>query len=295
MNMRQQLVKTVESILAQDECLVLLLGDIGVFGFRKAFESFVDRVYNIGILEQSTISLAAGLSMEGFIPVVHTIAPFIVERSLEQLKIDFCYQLLGGNFISVGAAYDYAALGCTHHCPGDVGILKNLPGMEIILPGTSGEFDTLFRQVYANNNPTYFRLSERQNSTEHKVSFGRAEVVKQGELATVIAVGPILEAVIDACKELDVTILYYTTVIPFDADTLKKNAASSKVILCEPYYRGVLSSEIIRAMKSRPITLECIGIPHKMLTNYGLAAEHDAHLGLTADKIRKKIERCIYE
>lgn len=295
MNMRQQLVKTVESILAQDDRLVLLLGDIGIFGFRKAFESFVDRVYNIGILEQSTISLAAGLSMEGFIPVVHTIAPFIVERSLEQLKIDFCYQLLGGNFISVGSSYDYAALGCTHHCPGDVGILKNLPGMEIVLPGTAGEFDILFRQAYANNNPTYFRLSERVNSTEHKVSFGKAEVVKRGEQATVIAVGPILEAVIAACKEIDATILYYTTVVPFDADTLKKNAVSSKIILCEPYYRGVLSLGILAAMKPRPITLECIGIPYKMLTNYGLASEHDDCLGLTASRIRKRIEEFIYE
>lgn len=295
MNMRQQLVNTVESILAKDDRLVLLLGDIGVFGFRKALESFGDRVYNIGILEQSTIGLAAGLSMEGFIPVVHTIAPFIVERSLEQLKIDFCYQQLGGNFISVGSSYDYAALGCTHHCPGDVGILKNLPGMEIILPGASGEFDTLFRQVYANNNPTYFRLSERQNSAERKVSFGKAEVVKQGEQATVIAVGPILEAVVDACKELDVTILYYTTVIPFDADTLKKNAVSAKIVLCEPYYSGVLSSEILRALKPRPITLECIGLPYKMLTNYGLAAEHDDYLGLTPSKIRERIIDFLYE
>jgi transketolase len=295
MNMRQQLVQTVESILSEDERLVLLLGDIGVFGFKKALKSFIDRVYNIGILEQSTISLAAGLSMEGFIPVIHTIAPFIVERCLEQLKTDFCYQQLGGNFVSVGSSYDYAALGCTHHCPGDVGILKNLPGMEIVLPGTAGEFDILFREVYNNNNPTYFRLSERQNSVDHKVSFGKAEVVKRGKRATVIAVGPILEAVIDACNEIDVTILYYTTIIPFDADTLKKNAVSSKIVLCEPYYHGVLSSEILNAMKPMPITLECIGIPHKMLTNYGLAAEHDDHLGLTSHKIREKIIEFIYE
>ena len=294
MNMRQQLVQTVEFVLAQDDRLVLLLGDIGIFGFRKAFESFADRVYNIGILEQSTISLAAGLSMEGLIPVFHSIAPFVVERAFEQLKIDFCYQGLAGNFISVGASYDYAALGCTHHCPADVGILKNLPGMEIILPGTSGEFDTLFRQAYSNNNPTYFRLSERQNSIEHKVSFGKAEIVKQGELATVVAVGPILEAVACACKDLDVTILYYTTVVPFDADTLKKNTPSSRVILCEPYYSGVLASEIVHAMKPKPIALECIGIPHNMLTNYGLASEHDDYLDLTADKINKKIKEFIH-
>ena len=88
MSMRKQFVKTVESQLARDNKLVLLLGDIGVFGFQKAFKEFSDRVYNIGILEPSTVSMAAGLAKTDLIPIVHTIAPFLVERSFEQLKID---------------------------------------------------------------------------------------------------------------------------------------------------------------------------------------------------------------
>ena len=127
--MRKQFTSTTESILSTDERLVVLLGDIGVFGFRKSFEKFPKRICNIGILEQSTIGVAAGLAMTGFIPLVHTIAPFLVERSFEQLKDDFGYQKLGGNFVSVGASYDYAGLGCTHHCPADVAILKNIPNM----------------------------------------------------------------------------------------------------------------------------------------------------------------------
>src|SRR3989339_1983837 len=169
--MRKQLVKTVQSTLATDDNVVLLLGDIGVWGFREAFKLYPERVFNIGILEQSTISLSAGLSMSGLIPVVHTIAPFLVERAYEQLKDDFGYQKLGGNFISVGASYDYAALGCTHHCPADVNILINIPGMEIVVPGTAEEFDKLFKESYNNGNITYFRLSERKNQTEVKVKF----------------------------------------------------------------------------------------------------------------------------
>lgn len=180
MTMRKQFADTVISIMETDPRLVLLLGDIGVYGFRRAFESFPDRVYNIGILEQSTVSLASGLAMEGFVPVIHTIAPFLMERSLEQLKDDFCYQSLGGNFVSTGASFDYASLGCTHHCPGDAGILKNLPGMEIVIPGTGEEFSSLFRQAYANGHPTYFRLSESENDNSFEVQFGKASVVKTG-------------------------------------------------------------------------------------------------------------------
>jgi transketolase len=99
--MRKQFVTTVSNVMSEDENLCLLSGDIGVFGFKKCFEDHPDRTYNIGILEQATISLAAGMSKANMIPVVHTIAPFIVERALEQLKDDFGYQNINGNFISI--------------------------------------------------------------------------------------------------------------------------------------------------------------------------------------------------
>ena len=291
--MRKQFVKTVESILEKDKKAVLILGDIGVFGFKKAFELFPDRVFNIGILEQSTVGLAAGLSMQGLIPIVHTIAPFLVERSVEQLKDDFCYQRLGGNFVSVGASYDYAALGCTHHCPGDVGMLKNIPGMEIVLPGTAKEFDILFKESYANGNPTYYRLSEKSNSNNYPVKFGKAEIVKKGKLATIIAVGPMLELATMAAEGLDVTILYYTTVIPFDKKTLKENSKSGKILLCEPYYSGALLPEILETLSPKPVSIESIGVPIQMLTNYGIASEHDESVGFTYKKIREKLLKLI--
>ena len=138
--MRKQFIKSLQDILYSDDNTALLLGDIGVFGFRNELKNIPNRVYNIGILEQSTVSLAAGLSSIGITPFVHTIAPFMVERALEQLKIDFGYHGLGGNFISIGASYDYSALGCTHHCPGDILSLSSIPNMQIVVPGTSGEF-----------------------------------------------------------------------------------------------------------------------------------------------------------
>jgi len=291
--MRKQFVTTVESVLAGDERLMLLLGDIGVFGFNKTFQTYPGHVYNIGILEQSTIGLAAGLAMTGFIPVVHTIAPFLVERAYEQLKLDFGYQQLGGNFVSVGASYDYAALGCTHHCPGDVGILKNIPGMEVILPGTAQEFDTLFKAAYADGKPTYFRISERENTESRAVVFGQAEVVKKGNQATVIAIGPSLKPVLEACEGLDVTILYYTTVAPFDQQTLQENCSSGKIVLVEPNYVGTLAHEVTQSLAGEKIMLGSIGVPREFLTNYGKAEDHDKTIGLTVENIRHRLEKLL--
>ena len=81
--MRKAFVNIVEKIFKKDKKVILLLGDIGVFGFKNLFKKEAKRALNIGILEQSMISFAAGLSKTGFIPIVHTIAPFIVNRAFD--------------------------------------------------------------------------------------------------------------------------------------------------------------------------------------------------------------------
>jgi transketolase len=293
MNMRGQLVLTAQQLLRSDERVVLLLGDIGVFGFREAFQEFPERVYNIGILEQAMVGVAAGLAMTGLIPIVHTIAPFLTERCLEQIKIDFGYQGLGGNFVTVGASYDYAALGCTHHCPADVQIMTSIPGVDVMLPGTAAEFDSLLSANYGSGRPAYFRLSETQNSFSAGMARGRASIVKEGGAATVIAVGPLLQTVLEAAERLDVTVLYYSTVAPFDGDTLQRLPFSGKVLLCEPYYRGGLAAKIVEALWPRPVLLRCVGVPPRFLLNYGRKEDHDQSIGLTAEAIRRELETLI--
>jgi transketolase len=293
MNIRQQFVATVESILPEDSRLMLLLGDIGVFGFRNAFTKFPERVLNIGILEQATISFAAGLSREGLIPIFHSIAPFVVERAYEQLKNDFCYQQVGGNFVSVGASFDYATLGCTHHCPGDVGIMKALPNMQVVAPGNSAEFDNLFRSTYANGSATYYRLSERSHRQEVPVRFGNAAVLREGAAATLIVVGQLLDSVLEAAEGLDVTILYYTTLAPFDRETLAKYA-NARVVCVEPFYEGTLAWEIAAALHPRPFSLTSIGVPHRFLTNYGKLSDHELACGFDAPSLRRRITQVIH-
>jgi transketolase len=287
--MRKQLIATVEDLLEKDERVVLLLGDIGVYGFRQAFKRFPTRVYNIGILEQATVSLAAGLAMDGMIPIFHTIAPFLAERALEQIKDDFGYQGLGGNFVSVGASYDYAALGCTHQCPGDVQVLKSIPNMQIVVPGSTDDFDRLFRQAYDNPYPTYFRLSEQGTTFTSNVEFAKADVLRQGTLGTVIAVGPVVSMVMVACAYLDVTVLYYTTVQPFDRASLRENCDTGKVAVVEPYYEGTSAYEVQESLRGRSVNALNIGVPRKFLTGYGRIADQNEACGLTVGAIRERL------
>jgi transketolase len=290
--MRKQLVKTIQSILYKDDRSVLLLGDIGVFGFREELINLPSRAYNIGILEQSTISVAAGLSKTNLIPIVHTIAPFIVERALEQIKVDFGYQNLNGNFISIGNSYDYTGLGCTHHCPGDVIVLSSIPNMQIIAPGNAKEFDLLFNEAYDNGSPTYFRLSEYSHGLDLDINFGKANILKKGNKATIICYGNMLKQVYNAVADLDVTLLYYTTITPFDEITLQENY-NKNIIVCEPFYEGSTNYHINKSLKGLKYSLHNIGIPREFILNYGKKDQIDILLGLDENSIKEKINKII--
>jgi transketolase len=96
------------------------------------------------------------------IPIIHTIAPFLVLRALDQIKIDFVYNKLRGNIVSVGASNDYTKLGTTHHCFEDISILSNYENINIFIPSNEKEFKYLFTKYYNNNSINYFRIAEKK-------------------------------------------------------------------------------------------------------------------------------------
>ncbi|MCX7825942.1 MAG: hypothetical protein N2689_10340 [Verrucomicrobiae bacterium] len=191
--------------------------------FSPFQQQFPTRFYNMGICENTLISVAAGLSAQGFHPFVHTITPFITERSLEQIKLDLCYNEFGANIVSTGASFDYAWDGATHHCYTDLAILRLIPGMEVTQPGSKKELDALIRSQYANGKPTYYRLSDHGHNIDVPVEFGKGVALKDaGANVTVMTAGPILGNVMEACRDLPVNLVYFHTIKPIDRELIAR-------------------------------------------------------------------------
>ena len=165
--------------------------------------------------------------------------------------------------------------------------------MEIVVPGTSAEFDSLLRETYVDGAPTYIRLSERQNGLDRPVRFGRLHIEREGRDAVVVAVGPLLDVTLEAVADLDVTVLYATTVTPFDSETLRAVVAATRkaIVLVEPYYEGTLVPQVVAAVAPTPVRVEAIGVPRRILDRYDTAERHDAEIGLTPAGIRSRVER----
>ena len=95
----------------KDDKIIVLDGDLGRGMFDQFKAKFPTRYFNLGVCEQSMISMAAGLALEGFMPFVFSITPFLLERPFEQIKIDLDSQ--NTNVKLVGFA-DYPGMGPTH-------------------------------------------------------------------------------------------------------------------------------------------------------------------------------------
>jgi transketolase len=293
--MRQEFADTMLEVGQKDPRLAVLIGDISHFILQPFAKACPGRFYNIGICEQAIVNMAAGLSKTGFFPVVHTISPFIIERAFEQIKLDFGYQKLGVNLITVGSAFDYCALGCTHHCYDDFALLKNVDRMEIIHPASCKEFNLLFKQTYNNGHPTYFRIPENQHNVEFKdeeIIFGKGILVREGKDVTIIALGPQLRSALDSVEPLkrlgiDPEIIYIHTIKPLDEEMINKSLAKTKkcLVVEEHSKYGGVFDDVLRCSKDLDVKYSAINIGSGFIHSYGSYEQHCKRIGLSPEGI----------
>jgi len=288
--MRTKFADICLDVVKKDEKAVIMVGDISHFLLRNVESEAPDRFYNIGICEQTMVGVASGMAMDGMKPVIHTIAPFLVERAYEQIKNDLGYQHTDVTIVTVGGTYDYSDLGCTHHCYGDIALMRTIPNMEVYEPSTPEEFQQLFSETWGNGNPKYFRLSAHTHSYDFDVLSGELNIVRDSLNGKWVFVsGHLLDDVM--CDE-DIGVIYVSTLS--DISENSKNIIQN-LIGCSSVYSvenhskvgglGDLISDIFNYKVKR------IGLDRKFLTDYGTYDE----LKNTAELNRNKILEILSE
>lgn len=293
--MRDRFAPVVSRLLDEDPRVAVVLAEIGKDGFTDAQLRHPDRVINVGIREQLLVGAGAGLALTGMRPVVHTFASFLVERPFEQLKLDLGHQDVGAVLVSAAASFDWPAGGFTHMAPGDVALLDTLDGWTVHVPGHPDEAETLLRHaVGAGDDKVYVRLSVQSNADALPVDGTRFLTVREGRSGVVVAVGPMLDTVLAATEGLDVTVLYATTVRPFDADALRAATrdAGTDVVLVEPYLAGTSTTAANDALADVPHRVLGLGVGRAELRRYGTVAEHLTARPRRADAARADRRLC---
>jgi transketolase len=295
---RQQFADTMLEIGKKNKNLVVLVSDISHGLLKKFDKECKNQYYNLGICEQAIVSTAAGLAKVGFNTVIHTIAPFLIERSYEQIKLGFGYQKIGANFVSVGGTYDYTKLGCTHHSYSDFSLLSHFPSCNIFVPGSAKEFDALFKKNYKKKEINYFRLTEFPHNLDCKINNdGQATKLLNGKDITLVCVGNKLKEGWEAYKELknkiSIELLYYNCVKPIDKKKLLLSARKTKkIIIIEEFSsEGGFFHQCLKVLaKEKNILSESIAIK-PFIHDYGSYEYLNLKSGVNKKNIIKKIRK----
>ena len=204
--MKEAFFSTLTEVARRDSRVVFITGDVGM-GFAKQLSSEIGpRFINAGVAEQNMMAMAAGLAQEGFRVFVYSIANFPVFRCLEQFRNLVAYPGASVVVVSVGAGMGYGAQGFTHHSLEDIAVMSALPKVKVLVPGSDLEVAGCVEGLAKLEGPAYLRL-ERASVVDFSPTipfkFGSPRSLKEGEDATVIALGGMVPIALEASERLE--------------------------------------------------------------------------------------------
>ncbi len=301
--MRNAFARELTRLAAEDERVVLLMGDIGNRLFDDFKSRFPERFFNCGVAEANMMSTAAGMALCGLRPVVYTIVPFVTTRCLEQIRVDVCYHRAAVVIVGVGGGLSYASLGATHHACEDLALLRVLPGMQIVCPGDATEVRLGLRSALAQDAPLYLRLGKKGEPVVHQedpaFEIGRGIVLRAGTEVTLLSTGNLLPtamAVADRleAEKLSVRLVSFHTVKPLDESLLQESFGAGRLVVTleEHSVVGGLGGAVAEWLSEQarvPARLLRIGTPDRFFHETGSQAYARQRLGLDAESVTRRI------
>jgi len=153
--MRRRFGEVIARLASKDDKVIVIVADIGYRVFDEFREEYPDRFINMGICEQSIISAASGMALEGLKPWVYTITPFLIERPFEQVKLDIDQQNVNVNLVGFA---DYPSLGPTHtelNAKKMMSLFKNIASF---FPKDGNETEKNILQMHEIQGPSFISL-----------------------------------------------------------------------------------------------------------------------------------------
>jgi len=303
--LRTAFVEALCQVAEADPSVWLLTADLGYSVLEPFAERFADRYVNVGVAEQNTIGVAAGLALSGKTVVVYSIVNFATLRCFEQIRNDVCYQRANVKIVGVGAGYTYGAQGYTHHGIEDLSVIATLPEIDVIAPGDPLEARLATRAMLARQGPCYLRLGKAGepllHSDDPNFDRGRMIALRPGKDALIVATGGILAQALEAAEKWstqgkEAAVWSAPWLRPFDGDAIVRAATEFPAILTveEAVETGGLGAVTARILAQTPNPRALhIGVSiSPELRPASLSQEtHRAREGLDANGILARLQR----
>jgi len=302
--LREVFGKVFTDIAETDERIVVVSADMVAATRLKDFAlKHPERVFEVGIAEQSLLGVAAGLATFGLMPFTTTMATFASMRACEQLRTDIAYPKLNVKVIGSHSGLSMGAGGTTHHATEDIAIVRAMANMTLLVPADGNETAKIIKAATEHEGPCYIRLprggeaSVYENVGQCPFEIGKGITLRDGNDITIIAVGPpgVQEAVAAAdslAKEhINVRVIDMASVKPIDRELIIKAAKETgKIITIEDHnIIGGLGGAVAEVVTEEyPIPVRRIGIPD-VFTAIGPPEPLWERYGMTAGPIKETV------
>ena len=275
--------------------VVVLCADLTESTRSLAFQKkFPERFVELGVAEQNMASVAAGMALEGKVPFVSSYATFSPGRNNEQIRPTIAYNEANVKIAGAHAGISVGPDGATHQALEDIGLMRMLPGMTVIVPCDYEEAKKATVAAAEMAGPVYLRFGREKSpmmTTSHTpFKIGRAEVFKDGRDAVIFACGPLvynaLRAALDLeAEKISVAVVNHHTVKPLDGETILKCAHKTRAVVTveEHQIYGGLGGAVAEFLAGAlPAPMEFIGVhdkfgesgrPDELIEKYGMGVE----------------------
>lgn len=221
--------------------IVVLDADISKSTYSCLFAGkYPKRFINVGVAEQNEMMVAAGIATTGKIPFVSTYSVFASMRACEQVRTFICYPRLNVKIAVSHGGVTPGSDGPTHQATEDMGIMRTLPNITILMPADYYSTKKLVENAYFHKGPVYIRLTRDQvpmiYNKEEDFQIGKAKILKEGSDILIIAIGDLLNQAIIACEMLEdkgisTALIDCHTLKPLDGETILKIAKNCKAVI----------------------------------------------------------------
>jgi len=304
-SLRETYGKTLVELGGENSDIVVLDADLSPSTMTHFFASeFPERFFDCGIAEQNMVSIAAGLAVSGKIPFASTFAVFIPGRCFDQIRMSIAQPKLNVKLVATHGGISVGEDGISHQSIEDLALITSLPGFTVVVPADAIETAQAVRVAAASYGPFYIRLCRPKMplvyDDDYRFNLGKAVTMRQGEEVTIIAIGIMVAAALEAADNLkregvDCCVLNMPTLKPLDEAIIIKAAADTGAIVTaeEHLEHGGLGSLVAQvAAKYHPVPMGFVAIKDTYAKS-GKAAELLQRYGLTAKDIEQAVRSVI--
>ena len=246
-----------------------LTGSLKMGDFAKEFP---ERFFQTGIAEANMTNMAAGMALSGFVPFTGTFAAFATGRVYDQIRQSVAYSNTNVKIAASHAGITLGEDGATHQILEDIGLMKMLPNMTVIVPCDYNQTKNATIAAAEYEGPVYLRFGRPKvpnfTPADEKFVIGKAQMIQEGNDVTIFACGHLVYKAIEAVdilKTLGISaeVINIHTIKPLDTEAVLKSVAKTRcVVTAEEHQRnGGLGDSIAQLLSLHdPVPMEMVAV-----------------------------------